>query len=73
MTIGLKPSMTTTQKENEEFAQWVQDWIAVIQQNRDPVEGKLSEKKDRAHKQEYSEGANLPDPKPRAKSGRCAA
>ena len=65
--------MTPKHKENKQFAKWVRDWIAVIQLNRDPVEGKLSEKTVRADKQEHSEGAYLFGQKLRAESGGFAA
>jgi len=73
MTVRPKESMTPKHKENNEFAKWVRDWIAVIQQNRDPVEGRLSEKTAHADKQEYSDGTCLLGPKLRAESGRFAA
>ena len=65
--------MTPRHQENEEFAKWVRDWIAVIQQKRDSVEGKLSEKTASDDKEEHSDGAHLSDPKLRAESGRFAA
>jgi hypothetical protein len=65
--------MTPKHKENKAFDKWVRDWIAVIQQNRDPVEGKLSEKTASADRQEHSDGASLFSPKLHAESGRFAA
>jgi hypothetical protein len=65
--------MTPKHKENKEFAKWVRDWIAAIGQNRDPVEGKLSEKTTSADKQKRSDDAYPLTPKPRAESGRFAA
>jgi hypothetical protein len=65
--------MTSKHKENKKFVKWVRDWIAVIEQNRDPVEGKLSEKTTSADKQEHSDDAYPLTPKPRAESGRFAA
>jgi hypothetical protein len=59
--------MTPKHTEDKEFAKWIRDWIAAIQQNRDSVEGKLSEKKASADKQKHSDGA-LAGPKLRAKS-----
>ena len=73
MVVRPKESMTPKQKENKEFAKWVRDWIAAIQQNRDPDAGKLSEKTVSAEKQEHSEDAYPLTPKPRAESGRFAA
>jgi hypothetical protein len=73
MTIRPKELMTSDPGENEEFAKWVRDWIAVIHENRDPVEGRLSEKTAHADKQEHSDGTHLLDPKLRAESGRFAA
>jgi hypothetical protein len=61
--------MTPEHKKNKEFAGWVRDWIAIIQQDRDPVEGKLSEKTASTDKQKHSDGAYLPGPKLRAESG----
>jgi hypothetical protein len=63
--------MTPKHKENKEFVKWVRDWIAVIEQNRDP--GTLSEKTASPDKQEHSEDAYPLTPKPRAESGRFAA
>jgi hypothetical protein len=63
--------MTPKHKENKEFVKWVRDWIAVIEQNRDPVE--LSEKTASADKQEHSEDAYPLTPTPRAESSRFAA
>ena len=65
--------MTRRHKENEEFAKWVRDWIAVIEQKRDSVEGKLSEKTASDDKEEPSDGAHLSDPKLRAESARFTA
>lgn len=65
--------MTPKHKKDKEFANWVRDWIAVIQQDRDPVEGKLSEKTASTDKQEYCDGAYLPGPNLRAESGRFTA
>jgi len=73
MTVRPKESMTPRHKENIEFAKWVRDWIAVIEQKRDSVEGKLSEKTASADKQEHSDGAHLSDPKLRPESGRFVA
>jgi hypothetical protein len=73
MTVRPKESMTPKHKENEKFAKWIRDWIAVIEQQRDPVEGKLSEKTASTDKQEHSDGAHLLDPKLHAESGRFAA
>jgi hypothetical protein len=60
-------------KENKEFAKWVRDWIPLIQQNRAWVEHTPPEKTVGANGQEYSEGAHLFGPKPRAASGRYVA
>jgi len=65
--------MTPKHKENKEFVKWVRDWLAVIEQNRDPVEGKLSEKTTSADKQEHSDDADPLTPTPHAESGRFAA
>ncbi len=73
MVVRPKESMTPRHKENEEFAKWVRDWIAVIEQKRDSVEGELSEKTGSADKQEHSDGAHSSDPKLGAESGRFAA
>jgi hypothetical protein len=73
MVVRPKESMTPRHDENEEFAKWVKDWIAVIEQKRDSVEGKLSEKTASDDKEEPSDGAHLSDPKLRAESGRFAA
>jgi hypothetical protein len=63
--------MTPKHEENKEFVKWVRDWIAVIEQNRDP--GTPSEKTASSDKQEHSEDAYPLTPKPRAESGRFAA
>jgi len=65
--------MTPKHKENKEFVKWVRGWIAVIELNRDPVEGKLSEKTASADNQEHSNHAYPLTPKPSAESGRFAA
>lgn len=65
--------MAPKHKKDKEFANWVRDWMAVIQRDRDPVERKLSEKTARTDKQKHSDGAYLPVPKLRAESQRFAA
>jgi hypothetical protein len=66
-------SMTPKHKKNKEFVEWVRDWIAVIERNRDPVEGKLSEKTTSADKQEHADDAYPLTPEPRAEFGGFAA
>jgi hypothetical protein len=65
--------MTPKRKENEEFAKWVRDWIAAIEQKGDSVEGRSFDQTASADKQEHADGAHLSDPKLRAESGRFAA
>jgi hypothetical protein len=65
--------MTPKFKENKEFAKWLRDWIAVIQQNRASVEHTPPQKTARADGQEHSDGAHLFGPKRRAASGRYVA
>jgi hypothetical protein len=64
--------MTPKHKENEEFAKWVRDGIAVIEQKSDPIEGKLSEKTASSDKQKHSDVVYPLTPKLRAESGRFA-
>jgi len=64
--------MTPKYKENKEFAKWVRDWIAAIEQKGDSVEGRLFEKTASADKQEHADGAHLLDPKLHAESDRFA-
>jgi hypothetical protein len=73
MTVRLKESMTPKHNENTEFAKWVRDWIARIQQNHDPAEGKLPEKTGSADEQEHSDGVHLLAPKLRTESNRFSA
>jgi hypothetical protein len=65
--------MTPKHKENEEFANWVRDWIAVIERKSDPVEGNLAENTASADKQKHSDVVYPLTPKLRAESGRFAA
>lgn len=59
--------------KNKEFAKWLRNWTASIQQNRAWVEHTSPEKTVGTNGQEHSEDAHLSGPKRRAASGRYVA
>ena len=65
--------MTPKVKENKDFARWLWDWTAAIQQKRASAEHTPAEETARADGQEHSDGAHLFGPKQRAASGKQVA
>ena len=73
LTLRPKEPMTSKVKENEEFAEWFRDWIAVIQQSLTSIERTLPEKTAGANVQEHSDGTHLLGSELRAASDRSPA
>ena len=65
--------MTPKVKENKEFANWLRDWINVIQRNPVRVEHTPRVKTASADGQEYSDDPHLFGPRRRSASGRYVA
>ena len=59
--------MTPKVEENKAFANWFQDWIAIIQQNRASVERLPAENTATADGREHPDGAHLFGQKLRAR------
>jgi hypothetical protein len=62
--------MTPKLKEDNQFAKWFRDWMAVIQRSRASVGHRSSEKTANVDGQEHFNDAHLFGPKGRNASGR---
>jgi hypothetical protein len=58
MSVHPKETMTPKVKENKEFAKWLRDWIAAIQQNRASAKDPAPDKTPRTDAHEHSDGAH---------------